>query len=163
MVRSPNQNGTDSNIKISHPRTGVERVTFLDTGDWWEYKTIFTVAMEREWLSLAMGARLDGNNLDVQELASQTDLLILRSSVDWSYGPPRRWYHRLPFVPSPKYPMTPTALRHFIPYQHFSWVADRMGDYYSPLVEMSAERLAKICSSLLSGDPASQQSSQTPT
>lgn len=151
--------GPSPKPKISHPRQGVERVTFTDTGDWWEFKTIFTVAMEREWLGMAISAA--GENVDIRGLAEVVDQLMVSASVSWSYGPPKpTGLSRLKFWERHQtYPLDTHSLRHHIPSYHHGFMAERMGDYYSPLVERSAERLVRNCSSLLKGEQTSPKSS----
>lgn len=112
-----------------------ERIDFADTGDFWEFRSFLTVAMEREWLKFSVDTRETFQNNDpalLDSLARRMDALAVGATVAWSYGP--------------------VTLETFynIPAHHYAQVASRLGDLYSPLVVTAIERGLNVCSSLLS-------------
>lgn len=122
------------------PRFKTERLTFADTGDWWEIRTTLTVALDREFSDIALQSQSllqlsDPSNTSsevVKSLAARMDQLMLKCTAAWSYGA-----------------VIEAILHNSIPVHHYQQVGDRMVSLYSPLMLKRLETLLNASSSLL--------------
>jgi len=110
----------------------VERIIFNDdSGDWWEIRGFLPVALEREFVQHTMDAQVtltqeyldDPDPSIIIDLAKRMDVLVVQSTVGWSYGP-----------------VDMDTFYNKVPGYHYADVAKRIGDLYSPLIVKSIER-----------------------
>jgi len=126
----------------------VERITFDDDSeDWWEIRGFLPVALEREFVQHTMDsqATLTQEYIDdpdpsiIIDLAKRMDVLVVQSTIGWSYGP-----------------VDMDTFYNEIPGYHYAEVAQKIGDLYSPLIVKCIERGLENYTSLLNQVEQSQ-------
>jgi len=127
-----------------------ERLSFPDTGDWWEIRLVLNVALDREYALIALQSQeLTGpSDPRVLTLSERTHALLLKCTTGWSYGP-----------------VDEATLDNEIPANHYNEVGKRMVTLYSPLVLARIEMLLSASSlpSSQEADGRSPTSSAMPT
>jgi len=115
----------------------VERITFDDdSGDWWEIRGFLSVALEREFVQHAVDAQETFTDEDPEliiKLAKRMDEMVVKSTIDWSYGP-----------------VNMDTFYNEVPGYQYADVAKRIGDLYSPLIVKNIERGLETYTLLLS-------------
>ena len=109
-----------------------ERMTWPD-GNWWEFRTFLPISLEREWMPLAFEAlKADSAGkptVDLQDpetvkkIQHLNDILLLKSTISWSYGG-----------------ITQEILE-LVPGYQYDEAMNRMLELYRPLVERSIKTL----------------------
>ena len=124
-------------------------VNFEDTGDWWTTLEFLTVGLEREYTRIAMaahGAVQTGDDSKFLELTQAVDNVILKSTVEWSYGT-----------------VDIDTLRNTVPAHHYSQIVDALSVRYLPLVRKNIENSQSVYSSLSNQENQFPQNSTLPT
>lgn len=137
----------------SGPRFRSERLSFPDTGDWWDIRTVLTVGLDREFSDIALKTQLllkpdAGNPEIVGNLAQRMDALVLKCTTGWSYGE-----------------VSEAILHNEVPAPHYQIAGDRMVKLYSPLLLKNIETLLSASSlpSSQEADGRSPTNSAMPT
>ena len=124
-------------------------VHFEDTGDWWTTLEFLTVGLEREYSRIALTAHSalqSGDDSKFLELTGAVDNVILKSTVEWSYGT-----------------VDIDTLHDTVPAHHYNQIVDALSVRYLPLVRKNIENSQSIYSSLSSQANQSPPNSTLPT
>lgn len=123
----------------------VERIEFLDTDDWWEFRTFLSVRLERQYRELAQQIVDSDEPQTPGEFVCAVDALVVAVTTGWSYGP-----------------LDVDTLLNVVPSHHYSQVAMRMADLYNPKVIENIKRLQQSFLLHSSNGDQSHQPSTTP-
>lgn len=124
-------------------------VHFEDTGDWWTTIEFLTVGLEREYTRIAMAAHnavQSSDDATFQDLAGAVDRVVLKSTMEWSYGP-----------------MNVDTLHNIVPSHHYHQIVDALSVRFIPLVRQNIENSLSLYSSLSNQENQSQPNSTLPT